>query len=130
MSSLLIAAKLLLFTIILCYITVRLPFMGSIQRIADLSRNSLNLFSESEMSDDESADAMRKHAGQILAESLKLGAYLFVVALAAVVIWFLLNPGGPFSSEAFRVFVTLEGLAYPVVGMVVFLIGRKLLRRG
>lgn len=130
MSSAILAVKLLVFTVILCFVAVRLPFKTPIRSIANLSKSSLSLISDESLSDDESAAAMRKHAARILVDTFKIVGYIAVLVLAAVVVWFALNLDQPFSAESFEVFYTVEGIAYSLVGIALFVGIRKVLHRG
>lgn len=129
MNSAILAVRLIVFTVVLCFVAVRLPFKTSIRAIADLSKGSLDLLSDDSLSDDESAQAMRKHSGRILVETFKIAGFIAILVVSVVLVWFLLNVDQPFTAESFNVFYSLEGIGYSLLGVVVFIGIRKVIHR-
>jgi hypothetical protein len=129
-NSAILAVKLIVFTVILCFVAVKLPFKTSIRAISDLSKGSIDLLSDESLSDDESAQAMRKHSARILVETFKIAGFIAILVVSAVLVWFLLNLDRPFTAESFDVFYSLEGIAYSLLGIVVFIGIQKVMHRG
>lgn len=119
--------KVVIFTFLLCVVVMKLPFKLIAAKLLARTKKSFGLMLDKTIGDDEMVELLRTNSFKILVETMKIFMWLIVLILLAILIWFGLNYQNGLNLDSFDVFITLEGVLFSLVGMIVYVLFRKVI---